>query len=230
MTLKRSYKTGWETKQKLNYFYKIKVYNYYRNRKRNYRQKEFWRKGPALKSPFFVINPIVIIIKGESQRFLNFPLTILSILSKFMQWTTVKNCHFLFLAFLLCFVVFLYVLCALLHSVFLYDVLLLHGFRLYVVMIWNIKEPFLWCNQWWFQQLVPDDVKSNQIKLKTFWFIYPVTDIIGRFLSWLWSRTFTFGYVSRDTSLVIGKRLIFYIVFTRKLALFPFGYTVFLRY
>ena len=140
------------------------MYNYYRNRKRNYRQKEFWRKGPALKSPFFVINPIVIIIKGESQRFLNFPLTILSILSKFMQWTTVKNCHFLFLAFLLRFVVFLYVLCALLHSVFLYDVLLLHGFRLYVVMIWNIKEPFLWCNQWWFQQLVPDDVKSNKIE------------------------------------------------------------------
>ena len=33
--------------------------------------------------------------------------------------------------------------------------------------------------------------------LKTFWFADPVTDTIGRILSWLGSRTFTFGNVSR---------------------------------
>ena len=30
-------------------------------------------------------------------------------------------------------------------------------------------------------------------------------NIIGRFLSWLGSRIFTFGNVSRDTSLIIGQ-------------------------
>ena len=38
-----------------------------------------------------------------------------------------------------------------------------------------------------------------------FWFIDPVTDIIERFLSWLGSRIFTFGNVSRDTSLIIRQ-------------------------
>ena len=33
--------------------------------------------------------------------------------------------------------------------------------------------------------------------LNTFWFIDPVTDIIGRFLLWLGSSIFTFGNVSR---------------------------------
>ena len=59
---------------------------------------------------------------------------------------------------------------------------------------------------------------KNNNKLKniidnknTFWFIDPVTDIIGRFLSWLGSRIFTFGNVSRDTSLIIGQSgLIFF--------------------
>ena len=37
------------------------------------------------------------------------------------------------------------------------------------------------------------------------------TLIIGRFLSWLGSRIFTFGNVSRDTSLIIGQsELIFF--------------------
>ena len=55
--------------------------------------------------------------------------------------------------------------------------------------------------------------------------------LIKRFLSWLGLHIFTFGNVSRDTSLVIGQSgLIFFplcIVLTRKLVLFPFGYTVF---
>ena len=49
------------------------------------------------------------------------------------------------------------------------------------------------------------------INLNTFCFINAVTDIIGRFLSWLRSRIFTFGNVSRDTSLIIRQSgLIFF--------------------
>ena len=44
-----------------------------------------------------------------------------------------------------------------------------------------------------------------KLPLNTFLFIDPVTDIIGRFLSWLESRIFTFGNVSRDTSLIIWQ-------------------------
>ena len=47
--------------------------------------------------------------------------------------------------------------------------------------------------------------------LNKFWFIDPITNIIGRFSSWLESIIFTFGNVSRDTSLIIGQSgLIFF--------------------
>ena len=48
------------------------------------------------------------------------------------------------------------------------------------------------------------NLQNLSIHLNTFWFIDPVTDIVGRFLSWLGSRIFTFGNVSRDTFLIIG--------------------------
>ena len=52
---------------------------------------------------------------------------------------------------------------------------------------------------------------ATKAYLNTFWFIDPVTDIIGRFLSWLGSRILTFGNVLRDTSLIIGQSgLIFF--------------------
>ena len=59
----------------------------------------------------------------------------------------------------------------------------------------------------------------------------PVTDIIGRFLSWLGSRIFTFGNVSKEIFSHHRAKWIdlfpLYIVLTRKSALFPFEYTVF---
>ena len=53
-------------------------------------------------------------------------------------------------------------------------------------------------------------LENSKIGLNTFWFIDPVTDIIGRFLSWLGSRIHTFDNVSRDTSLIIGYEMSFF--------------------
>ena len=75
---------------------------------------------------------------------------------------------------------------------------------------WKIGVYVVW---WFYSFLMIIDVKVYSywytiIYMNTFWFIDPVTDIIGRFLSWLGSRIFTFGNVSRDTSLIIGQRSI----------------------
>ena len=50
-------------------------------------------------------------------------------------------------------------------------------------------------------------IRQTLLNLKTFWFIDPVTDIIGIFFSlFLTSSIVAFGNVSRDTSLIIDHQ------------------------
>ena len=83
------------------------------------------------------------------------------------------------------------------------NVWLWRSFRFVVNRVFAYTECYTECYSCWSLDII---TRVNYWRhLNTFWFIDPVTDIIGRFLSWLGSRIFTFGNVSRDTSLIIGQ-------------------------